>query len=311
MRNINTGILLMMLVAVYQSIMSVIVKLIIPYITTGVQLLAYYMIPLLFLLPIMFIRSSDYKTKHFRLYLLRGIFASSSVFCFFYASQVIPLSVAAVLFNMTPVFIPLIVRIFLNEVTSKQVVCGIGISLGGVFFIIHPGFGGFFSFSSLIGLASGILMAVAQVMLRHLIKTNESSEKIVFYLYLTSTIYSAVIILTEMLISSKKILVIHEKNHAVLVLGGLLGLGIISLTAQRILTKAFQYMPAAKLVPFLYISIPVSSLLGWVIWQQQLTINLLIGSLLIIGGVLFITFDKTEEKICYQDSQQFQNFLNR
>lgn len=269
------------------------------------------MAPLLFLIPLVLIKWSHYKTNNFLFYLLRGAFAASSVFCFFYASQIVPLSVAAVLFNMTPVFIPLFARIFLNEVTSKQVLCGIALSLVGVIFIIHPKVGGFLSYASLIGLASGILMAVAQVMLRHLVKTKEPSEKIVFYLYLTSMICSIVIILAEMLLSPTKILAVRGQGHVTLVLCGLLALGVISLTAQRILTKAFTYMPAAKLAPFLYISIPVSSLLGWIIWQQQLTMNLLIGSLLIIGGVLFITLDKTKEQKCTLQPQHLQGFLNR
>lgn len=288
----NPGILLMMLVAVYQSGMSAIVKEIAPHITTGVQVLVYYGIPLLVLMPSVLYKLQQYKTNRFGFYFLRGIFASGSVFCFFYASKMIPLSTAALLFNLTPVFVPIFARFFLREVTSKQVLLGILISLIGVVIVMHPSLYGLFVPASLIGLASGILMAVAQVMLRHLAKIKESVEKIVFYIYFTSTVFSLVIILVESLLTRHNGLAIHLGGHPTLVFALLLALGLISLIAQRTLTKAFQYMPAAKLAPFLYISVPVSSLLGWVIWRQQLTLDLLIGAIFILIGVLFITLEK-------------------
>ncbi|MCX7121990.1 MAG: EamA family transporter [Gammaproteobacteria bacterium] len=301
---INPGIVLMILVAVYQSILSIIAKGISPHISTGVEVLAYYGIPLLFLIPVVIYKAQEYKTNHFGFYFLRGAFASGSVFCFFYASKMIPLSTAALLFNLTPVFVPLFARIFLGEVTSKQVLIGILISLAGVIVVMHPSMIGLFSPVTLVGLASGVLMAMAQVMLRHLSKIKEPPKKIVFYIYLASTFSSLFIILIENRLSDKNALTISTGGHSFLVISMLILLGLISLIAQRTLTKAFQYLPAAKLVPFLYISVPVSSLLGWILWKQQLTPNLLMGAGLILTGVLFITIEKNKESICVQQQEQ-------
>src|SRR3990167_10914102 len=291
----NLGILLMILVAVFQAVMSAIAKGIAPHSTTGVEVLSYYGIPLLVLLPGVFASKQEYKTNRLGFYFFRGVFASGSVFCFFYASKMISLSAAALLFNLTPVFIPLFARLFLGEVTSKAVLIGILISLIGVVIVIHPGVHTFMKPASLIGLGSGILMAMAQVMLRHLAKIKEPVKKIVFYIYFTSTLFSLLIILIESVIRHRDLLSIHIGLHGTWVILLLLSLGLISLVAQHTLTKAFHYMSAAKLAPLLYISVPVSSLIGWVIWRQALTLNLLLGGILILIGVLFITFEKNKE----------------
>ena len=295
---INSGITLMILVAVYQSVLSAIAKDIAPSISTGTEVLAYYSIPLIYIIPAMLCNMSHFKTNRLGFYFLRGMFASGSVFCFFYASKTIPLSTAALLFNLTPIFIPIFSRLFLGEVTSKQVACGILISLAGVVVVMHPSYSGLVSCGSLIGLASGVLMALAQVMLRYLSRIKEPVEKIVFYVYLTSTIFSLFVIVFESLIMGENKLVSHTQGSALHAITMLSILGVIGLIAQRTLTKAFQYMPAAKLAPFLYISIPVSSLLGRVIWKQPITADLYIGALLILSGVLFITFEKNRELKC-------------
>lgn len=298
MRNmINPGISLMLLVALFQSIMATIVKTIEPNITTGVQVLAYYIVPLLFLLP-MLARSGGnlLKTDRLFFFFLRSALASGAVFCFFYAASHIHLGVAAVLFNTTPIFIPLLASVFLKEHTSRQVYLGIICSLVGVIIVIHPGVDGFFTPISIIGVCSGFLMAVAQVMLRHLAKQKVAINQIVFYLYLMASIFTLLIIGAESLFVQGAIIKITGHANYIFVFGMLVLLGVISLVAQRSLTKAFYFMPAAKLAPYLYVSVPVSSLIGWFFWQQGLGVSFYVGAVFVLLGVLLVTFDNKQEK---------------
>jgi drug/metabolite transporter (DMT)-like permease len=175
--------------------------------------------------------------------------------------------------------------------------------------VIHPQAGQFLTPVSLIGIASGIFMALAQVMLRHLAKIKESTDKIVFHLYVSCTVISLAFILFEKFFVGHNIVKVHSGGHAMFVIIMLITLGCISLIAQRILTKAFSHMPAAKLAPFLYVSIPISSIIGWAFWSQQLDINFYLGGVMILIGILFITLDSKKEKICTLHKQQHKHSL--
>lgn len=295
---INPGILLMILVAAYQSMISMLAKELAPHMSISLQVLVYYTFPLFVLMPWVLANITRYKTNRFFFYLLRGFFASASVLCFFYASNKIALSDAALLFNLTPIFVPLFARLFLGEVTSNQVLFGIMVSLVGVIVVMHPTMNGLLGDGSLIGLASGVFMALAQIMLRYLAKLKESTEKIVFYIYATSVIFSLITIAIESAIKHTDSLIIHPNGHIFFVIVLIIALGVIGLIAQRTMTKAFHYLPASKLVPLLYISVPISSLLGWILWKQQLTLDLWIGASFILTGVLLITFEKKKEITC-------------
>lgn len=297
--SINAGIMLMLAVAVFQSLMSAIVKGIAPSITTGIQVLFYYGVPLS-VIVLMSFRGQwrSYATPLIWVHFLRGVFAASAVFCFFYASRNMSLGVAAVMFNTSPAFVPLFAGILLREWASKQVLLGIVFSLIGVVVVIHPQPGQFLTPVSFIGLASGVLMAISQVQLRYLTIRKESKECIVFFLYLFCALISSLIILFEVMSHGHSVLQLKSNGHMISITAWLLLLGIISLIAQRTLTRAFIYMPAAQLVPFLYVSIPVSSIIGWVLWLQQLSVPFFVGASLILAGILMISFDNKKEIQC-------------
>jgi drug/metabolite transporter (DMT)-like permease len=296
---INPGIVLMLLVAGYQSGISALVKILTHEITTEVQVLAYYAVPLFFFIPtIMKLGNKDFKSEMLLLHFCRGLFAASSVFCFFYASQNLPLGVAAVLFNSSPIFVPLLARIFIGEKTSVIVYAGIFISLIGIILIIHPAISGFISVTALIGLSSGFLMAVASVFLRYMVKAGESFNKIVFFLYLMSCTVSILLIGGKCIVNNN-VLAAFQINmaHIYFIICVLLLLGITSIVAQKTLTKAFQYMPAGMLMPFLYVSVPISSLIGWMFWDQKLTKSMILGTIIVIAGVSLIMFENKVRQV--------------
>jgi drug/metabolite transporter (DMT)-like permease len=295
---INPGIMLMIFTAGCQASISAIAKLISHTVTTEFQVLAHYIIPLCFFIP-MFIHKglSHYKTPMILIYFIRGLFAATGIYCFFYAAQYIPLGVAAVLFNSSPIFVPVIARVVLGERTSFIVYVGILISLFGIIVVIHPGVDGFLSPVAWMGLASGAAMAVSNVMLRWIIKHGEPVYRIVFYLYfmcaLVATMFAVAKNVNHISFNAWPKLPLSDLYYLIAML---LLLGIVSLTAQRMMTKAFQYLPASKLTPILYLSVPISSLLGWLIWAQEFTPLVMFGTSFVFIGVIIIMF---ETKIKY------------
>jgi drug/metabolite transporter (DMT)-like permease len=157
------GVLLMAAVAFMQSCFSLIVKTVSTDISTGLQVLVYYLLPFVFLLPLLWRQGKQlYATPYFAWHCLRGSLAAAAVFCFFYSASHLSLAMEAILFNSTPVFIPLFAWLFLGERTSLRVYGGILLALLGVVLALHPTMTQGQWHLGLIALAAGVLMALSR-----------------------------------------------------------------------------------------------------------------------------------------------------
>lgn len=289
----SRGIVLILIVALLQSLSSAVVKGAADYTTIYEQLLTYCFVPLLFFVPSIVRHGfTIYKVDKYELFLLRGVLTTTAVFCFFYVSLHIQLGVAAILFNTSPVFIPVLARFFLHEKSSWRVYAAIFISLIGIALVINPGAHAFFTPVALIGLGSGILMAIQQVMLRHFAR-NIHARTVLFHQCVVCTIVSFIILVVGKFTASD-IRIVTSGNIAEILLS-LLVTGVLSFFGQQTVTKAFHYLPAARVAPYLYISVPISAGIGWVFWGQQFTVLMTIGALLVIMGTIFITLENRRE----------------
>lgn len=294
---INMGILLMLLTAFTQSMMSAVVKDISMVTSLTSQVLFYYCIPLLFMF--LFVIKNGFKfyqTEKITLYLLRSFFAVISVFCFFYAARNIQLGLAALLFNTIPIFVPLMARFFLKEKVTLKIYFGVILSMIGVMVILNPKFSHINYVGFSIGLLSGFFMAIATVIMKYLVTKKEPISRIVFYLYFFSSIITAVILLINILLNYKyRMLNISADFHLTGILLFLLILGILSITAQSAFTKAGQYLMASKLAPFFYVSVPISALIGWIFWRQKFTTFMIVGAVLVFIGICVVTFESPKK----------------
>ena len=164
-------------------------------------------------------------------------------------------------------------------------------ALVGVFVIINPKTRLFQSHVVLIGLLSALFMAISTVLLKYLVKEKEPIGRIIFYQYLWCSVLSIIflslgVIFKENFSDSS----LHLGNFSTTLF--LIMLGILSVCAQFTLSRASQYLPAGQLAPFFYASVPISSLLGWVVWKQTLSPGMIIGSILIFIGICICTITK-------------------
>ena len=248
------GITLMILVALVQAIISVLSKVLHQSISIVFNTLFYYLIPCLFFIPTLIKNGiKQYKTKFIMTYIFRSIFSVAAVLLFFYASYILSLSQANLLFTTSPIFVAILAGIFLNEPTTKTGFVGIAISFAGVYCIVNPNTVSVEPIGLLLGLLSGIFMAFSQISLKYLVKSNEPSLKIVFYQYLYSTIIMLVIALYQ--VSNSSVIVNYHEYSLIVIVFLLCLTGVIGFLGQAVITKAFKYMPAPKLVPLLYIII--------------------------------------------------------
>jgi drug/metabolite transporter (DMT)-like permease len=217
--------------------------------------------------------SGGLGTRVAHLHLLRGLAGVSAMYCFFYAIAHIPLAEAMLLKLTSPLFIPMVALLWLNESVTPRVWLAVGIGFGGVLLILHPGLAGI-SRVALIALLGGVFAAVAKVTVRRLSRT-EPALRIVFYFALTGTLISSVPLLWAW------------RTPAAEDLAWLLGVGLLATMGQLCLTAGMSRAPAARMGAFGYFSVIFGAAYGWLLWDERLMWWTVAGSLLIfMSGLL-------------------------
>ncbi len=236
---------------------------------------------LVFLLPF-FLRSSGpaaIKTAHFSRHLTRSLAGLGSMYLFFYTLGHLPLAEAVLLSYTSPLFIPLVARIWIGEPVPPAVCGAVVLGFAGVLFILRPG-PGVLRPVALLGLGSGVLMAVAMVSIRRMADT-EPPDRIVFYFSLIASVVSALPLAPAWQTPSPR------------AMGLLAGIALLAVFSQMLLTRGYSLAPAGRVGPFSYTNIVFSALIGRLFWSETFSPLSVAGTLLICGaGILIATRDR-------------------
>lgn len=230
------------------------------------------------LLPLVWHRGfMNLRTRNFRGHLLRGIAGVASMYCYFYAVAHLPLAEAVLLNYTTPLFVPFIAALWLQERIPPRLWVGIGIGFLGVLFILKPG-QALFTPVAVIGLASGVLAALAVTGVRNLTRT-EPAWRIVFYFSLVSTLIAAAPLPLRWQMPDTSLWLL------------LIAMGAVASLGQLLLTRAYSHAPAAQVGPFSYSTVVFAAGAGRLFWGEVLDLYSLSGALLVCaGGILTIRY---------------------
>lgn len=233
---------------------------------------------LLALLPWVWRRGfGQLKTQRLRGHLARGLAGLAAMYCYFYAIAHMPLAEATLLNYSTPLFVPFIAVLWLHEKIARKLWLAISIGFIGIILILKPGLD-LFTPVALIGVASGMLAALAMVSIRRLTH-SEPSLRIVFYFSVVCTVGSAIPLFWRW----------QTPNPNLWLL--LLLLGAVASLAQLLLTRAYSHAPAAEVGPFSYSTVVFAAMLGWLFWGEVLDKLSFIGAILVcLAGILTIRF---------------------
>ena len=232
----------------------------------------------LVLMPLIFkLGIKTLQTNEFKWHLLRSLSGVSAMYCFFYALSELPLADAMLLKISAPLFIPIIALIWLSEHISLRAIMAIMVGFLGVVLVLKPT--GTIHIASIAGLLGGALAALAKVTIRRMSPT-EPTSRIVFYFGIISLLVSAI----PMFWFWKNP---DQSEWLLLVL-----LGAFGTVGQLFLTKAYVLAPASKIAPFTYSSILFAAIIGWLFWDEIITLLTLTGALLIITAGIIILREK-------------------
>jgi drug/metabolite transporter (DMT)-like permease len=214
-----------------------------------------HFIMLVFLLPWLWRQGRQaIRTEHLPGHVARGLAGVSANTCYFYAIAHLRLADAVLLNQSMPLFIPLVERAWLKERVPARLWGVLGLGFAGLLLILRPG-SGVFEPAALVGLASALLAAIAQVGIRRLTHT-EPVTRIVFYFGLVASVVSLPPAVLWWRTPS-------PTTWAILVL-----LGVLATVGQLTLTRSYVYAPAAHVGPFLYVGPVFAGLLDWLLWAR-------------------------------------------
>jgi drug/metabolite transporter (DMT)-like permease len=237
---------------------------------------------LVFILPWIWYRRphGGIKTSFFQLHLIRGLAGLGAMYCFFYAINQLHLSEACLLAATSPLFIPVIAYVWVREPVAQKVRGAIIIGFIGIILILKPGLE-VFQPVAFVGLAAGVLAALAMVSIRRM-STSEPTIRIVFYFTLLGTLISAVP------------LVWSWQSPQPRVWWMLVFIGMLAAVGQILITKGYSLAPAAQVGPFTYGNVVFAALFGWIFWGESLDAMTWIGAVLIcIAGIIATRRTKT------------------
>lgn len=224
---------------------------------------------LLFLLPWL-VRggASRFRTRVPHLHLLRGIAGVSAMYCFFYAIANMPLANAMLLKLSSPLFIPIVALLWLQERFTWHVTLALAVGFSGVAVILAPDLQQA-NGVALVALAGGAFAAIAKVTVRRLSR-SEPGSLTVFYFACTG-----------LLVSLAPLPWFWQTPTADQALWLLL-LAAFATAGQLLLTHGMACAPAARLGPFTFFSVVFAAALGWFLWDEVVSLSTSGGALLIL-----------------------------
>lgn len=226
------------------------------------------------------------KTKHPISHLLRGLVGTGGMMTGFFALTQLPLAEAITISYATPLLIVVFSAVFYHEQVRLYRWSAVLIGLVGVIIIIWPRLtvfsGGIADMSgATLGAVSALVAAgfaaTAMVLVRKLVET-ERSATIVLYFSVTSSVFGLATLPFGWVMPT-------TEQFALLI-----GAGIFGGIGQILLTESYRHADMSVVAPFEYASLILSVAIGYLIFRDTPTIEMLIGGAIVVGSGLFIIY---------------------
>ncbi len=205
--------------------------------------------------------------------LLRMLFGTTAMFCFYYALTHMPLADCVFIGRTQPLFLTLMAPFLVGEQGKKNVWIAIALGLAGTAMIMKPQVG--WTLASTAALTAAFLAALAHLMVRMLSRT-ETTLVIVFNFTVLLCLVSGLATLSTFTLPS---------SHQWLLLLAIAGFASLG---QYLLTKAYSLDLAPTVAAASYASVVLSILYGYLFWNEMPSLTSVLGAFLIVCGGMYL-----------------------
>ena len=231
--------------------------------------------------------------NNYKLHFFRGLVGVAAMSLFFISLRYVPLIEMQTISYSSVFFISILSIFFLGEKIGYRRVIAIIVGFIGVVIILKPDVNLFSNYSVLPLLAS-IFLSMAVIILKKILLTNNNILS-VWTFTLFATLFSLFFFNDDWI----------WPNNFDLVL--LIASGILGFVAQLCLSKSFQLADASVLAPLDFTSVIWAFLIGYIIFGEFLSREVLLGGPLILLSVGYIFYRETvlRKKIVLGSNKQF------
>lgn len=224
------------------------------------------------------------KTAKPMAHVWRGIIGVGGMGSGFFALTKLPLPEAVAIGYAMPLLIVVFGAVFLKENVRLYRWSAVAIGMVGVAIIVWPRLTVFsgggseiseLTLGALASLTAAVFGAFATIHVRHLVQT-ERSATIVLYFSITCSIAGLATLPFGW--------VWPTPEQAAL----LVGAGIAGGIGQILLTEAYRHADVSTVAPFEYTSLLLSIIIGYLVFRDVPSVEMLIGATIVIGAGIFI-----------------------
>ncbi len=217
-----------------------------------------------------------FRTGRIDLQLARAMLQMFSMWMFFTALGLTPLTVAVSTTFAGPLFATIGAIVILNERWSRARAIGLVIGFIGALIIIRPGVGGF-NLGALLALGSAAVWSMTLLVIKTLTRTDSSS----------TIITHAVMFMTP--ISLAPALFVWQwptlEQYALM-----FGVALAAQASQYAITQALRGADTTQLMPFEFTRLIWAAFLGFLIFAEIPDLWAVGGGALILSGTLYIAY---------------------
>ena len=232
------------------------------------------LIPLFFV--IYFLKLKLSTINKYPLHLGRAVIGITAMSLFFISIRYVPLVEMQTISFSSVFFISILSVFFLGEKIGYRRIIAVIVGFIGVVIILNPG-SAIFSNYSFLPLIASFFLSIAVIFLKKILLTNNN--------ILSVWIFTAFCTIISLFFYDDTWIWPQNYDLIFMVASGFLGF-----IAQICLTKSFQMADASLLAPLDFSSVIWSFLIGYIFFQEFITLNVLFGGLIIIMSVSYIYY---------------------
>ena len=218
---------------------------------------------------------SSLITKQPKFQIYRIITNSIAMLCFFYGLTLTTLAEVTALNLTVPIFTTLLAFLFLNEKLKKHRLSALFIGFLGAIIVLRPDIS--INVGGVLILISALIWSVSLIFIKKLTETDSP---------VTISLYAGVGMIPATFVAAYPYLIMPNLYQFLIILF----IAVTGTIAQTLLNSAFKRGQLAILLPFDYLKLIWSVLIGYTIFVESTTISLWIGGTLIVGASSYIAW---------------------
>lgn len=254
-QSVMRGLALLMLSALLFSLMGVFIRLASHTVNNETIVFVRNLTGSLMLLPMALVQGRGllHTTVPFK-HLWRAVVGLAAMYGFFYAIAHLPLASAMVFTYSSPVFIPLVAWLFLNEQPTVKMGITAVLGLAGVLMVCRPDVAGM-GWITWVGISSSLLASMAFVTVRALSATEPTTRIVLFFSLISALISAIPMVWAWHPLSGHELLLV-------------IGAGVLATLSQLAMSQAYALAPAGRIGPAAYLAIVFAGCWAWLLWNE-------------------------------------------